>query len=208
MYFYYSPFFQLSNVDRCLHHASTEVFLYFNFYIDKACILLFKKSEYRTTLYPTCIENSTVTFFYTFIRLEDSSGLLFWWIFVWVYLFISLIRLSFQSLFWLKNIWRVIEYKLKPSDYFLLEGFVIVEIIIFKSSQKKNLLKSKIKVSNCLLVCIFYNVIRPTSDWAWKIFLPCTWSYLFMTIICGSLVSSTPSNDMLKFVLGLFYNPC
>ena len=58
-------FFQLSNVDRCLHHVSTEVFLYFKFYIDKACMLLFKKSEYSRILYLSGIKNSTVTF-YTF----------------------------------------------------------------------------------------------------------------------------------------------
>ena len=115
--------------------------------------------------------------------------------------------MSFQSLYWLKNIWRVIDYKPKPSDYFLLERLVIVENIIFKSSQKKHLLTGKINGSNCLLVCIFYNVIRPTSNWAWKIFLPCTYSYVFMTIICGSLLSSTPSNDRLKLALVLFYNP-
>ena len=63
VYFYYSPFFQLSNVDRCLHHASTEVFVYFKFYIDRACILLFKKSEYRRILYLSGIKNSTVIFF-------------------------------------------------------------------------------------------------------------------------------------------------
>ena len=61
-------FFQLSNVDRCLHHASTEVFLYFNFYTDKACMLLFKKSEYRRIFYLSGIKNSTVTFFTQSIR--------------------------------------------------------------------------------------------------------------------------------------------
>ena len=115
--------------------------------------------------------------------------------------------MSFQSLYWLKNIWRVIDYKPKPSDYFLLERLVIVENIIFQSSQKKLLLTGKINGSNCLLVCISYNVIRPTSNWAWKIILPCTCTYLFMTTICGSLVSSTPSNDMLNLAFVLFYNP-
>ena len=180
--------------------------VFFKFYIDKACILLFRKSEYRTILYLSGIKNSTVTFFTHSFDWKIHRNYVFGEFF-WVYLFIRLFSLSFQSLFWLKNIWRVIEYKSKPSDYFLLERFVIVEIIIFKSSQKKHLLTGKINGSNWLLVCFFYNVIRPTLDWAWKLFLPCTWSYLFMTIICGSLVSSTPSNDMLKFVLVLFYNP-
>ena len=37
--------------------------VFFKLYIDKACILLFKKSEYRTILYLSGIRNSTVTFF-------------------------------------------------------------------------------------------------------------------------------------------------
>ena len=83
VYFFYSPFFQLSNADRCLHHASTEVFLYFKFYINKACILLFKKSEYRRILYLSGIKNSFDSNFFTFIRLENSSGLCFKWNFFW-----------------------------------------------------------------------------------------------------------------------------